>query len=202
MYIEALERGIGLHHSGLPRRYRSAVESLFRKGYLRVIFSTETLALGINMPCKSTVFIGDSLQLTPLMYRQTSGRAGRRGFDTFGHVVFWEMPLSKLRRLACARLPVLSGEFPISPTLALRTFQLLNSVRTQHIHGLADTVAKKRPVFEQKALQQQFKGEEIILERSLQRLYQNPLFSVSSVDKKEDSEDAARLRWAMRYAFR
>lgn len=197
-----MERGIGLHHNGLPRRYRAAVESLFRKGYLRIVFSTETLAVGINMPCKSTVFIGDSLQLTPLMYRQTSGRAGRRGFDTFGHIVFWELSFSKLKRLACARLPVLSGEFPVTPTLVLRTFQLLNTVRTQHILGLSNAIEKKRPILELKSLRQQYKVEEVILEGSLARLYQNPLFSISSTDAREDSEEAARVKWAIKYAFR
>lgn len=154
------------------------------------------------MPCKSTVFISDSLQLTPLMYRQTSGRAGRRGFDTFGHIIFWEMPFPKLRRLICARLPVLSGEFPISPTLALRTFQLLNTVRTNHILGLRDATEKRRPVLEQRALQQQYKLEGVVLEESLTRLYQNPLFSVSSANMREDIEEASRLRWAIRYSFR
>ena len=74
--IEALHRGIAVHHSGCNRLYRHTVEMLFRRGFIRVVFATGTLALGINMPCVTTVFCGDSVFLTALEYRQASGRAG------------------------------------------------------------------------------------------------------------------------------
>ena len=83
-----LRRGIGVHHAGMNRKYRQIVEILFRKGYLRVVIATGTLALGINMPCVTVVFSGDSVYLTALNYRQAAGRAGRRGFDLLGNVVF------------------------------------------------------------------------------------------------------------------
>eukprot|EP00914_Ancora_sagittata_P034876 GHVO01070299.1.p1 GENE.GHVO01070299.1~~GHVO01070299.1.p1 ORF type:complete len:1600 (+),score=341.09 GHVO01070299.1:451-4800(+) len=123
LLIGGIHRGIGIHHSGMSRRYRAAVEQLARMGALRLVISTETLALGINIPCKSTVFTGDSLKLTPLMFRQMSGRAGRRGFDSIGHIIFWELPLEKIRRLVSSELPLLSGAFPITHVGALRFLQ-------------------------------------------------------------------------------
>eukprot|EP01054_Gregarina_sp_Poly1_P009576 Gregarina_sp_Poly_1__9575@NODE_604_length_7213_cov_176_066331_g464_i0_p1_GENE_NODE_604_length_7213_cov_176_066331_g464_i0NODE_604_length_7213_cov_176_066331_g464_i0_p1_ORF_typecomplete_len2087_score368_84DEAD/PF00270_29/1_3e20ResIII/PF04851_15/4_6e12Helicase_C/PF00271_31/8_2e03Helicase_C/PF00271_31/6_8e06DUF5087/PF17006_5/0_095AAA_19/PF13245_6/4_8AAA_19/PF13245_6/3_4e02_NODE_604_length_7213_cov_176_066331_g464_i08957155 len=117
--MESLKRGLGLYHDALNREYRRAVELLFRMRYLRVVVSDVSLSMGVNMPCKTTVFAGDSSLLTPLLFRQTAGRAGRRGFDSLGHVVFWEFPFKKIRRLLCSKLPVLSGGYSVRPTIAV-----------------------------------------------------------------------------------
>jgi len=124
--IDALERGIGVHHAGMNRKYRQIVEILFRKGFLRVIVATGTLALGINMPCKTVIFSGDSVFLTALNYRQCAGRAGRRGFDLLGNVVFQGVSREKVCRLLSSRLPDLNGHFPLTTTLVLRLFTLLH----------------------------------------------------------------------------
>ncbi|MCJ1385234.1 hypothetical protein MMC17_008355 [Xylographa soralifera] len=123
--MEALKRGVGIHHAGMNRKYRTIVEILFRKGYIRVIIATGTLALGINMPCKTVIFSGDSVYLTALNFRQCAGRAGRRGFDILGNVVFHGIPIDKACRLLSSRLPDLNGHFPITTTLILRLFTLL-----------------------------------------------------------------------------
>ena len=124
--IDGLQRGIGVHHAGMNRKYRQVVEMLFRKGYLRVVIATGTLALGINMPCATVVFSGDSIFLTALNYRQAAGRAGRRGFDLLGNVVFQNISHGKICRLLSSRLPDLNGHFPITTTLVLRLFSLLH----------------------------------------------------------------------------
>ncbi|CAI6308174.1 unnamed protein product [Periconia digitata] len=124
--IRALRRGIGVHHAGMNRKYRQVCEMLFRKGYLRVVVATGTLALGINMPCKTVVFSGDSVFLTALNYRQAAGRAGRRGFDMLGNVVFHGISESKIHRLISSRLPDINGHFPLTTTLVLRLCALLN----------------------------------------------------------------------------
>ncbi|KAL8716680.1 MAG: hypothetical protein Q9225_006010 [Loekoesia sp. 1 TL-2023] len=123
---ESLTRGIGVHHAGMNRKYRQAVEMLFRKGFLRVVIATGTLALGINMPCATVVFSGDSVFLTALNFRQAAGRAGRRGFDLLGNVVFQNIATAKVCRLLSSRLPDLTGHFPVTTTLILRLFTLLH----------------------------------------------------------------------------
>lgn len=124
--VDALSRGIGVHHSGMNRKYRQVVEILFRKRFLRVVIATGTLALGINMPAKTVVFSGDSVFLTALNYRQCAGRAGRRGFDLLGNIVFHDISRPKVCRLMSSRLPDLNGHFPITTTLVLRLFTLLH----------------------------------------------------------------------------
>ncbi|KAF8843868.1 P-loop containing nucleoside triphosphate hydrolase protein [Paxillus ammoniavirescens] len=120
-----LRRGIAVHHSGMNKRYRTIVESLFRRGFVRVMFATGTLALGINAPTKTSVFCGDSPFLTALMYRQCAGRAGRRGYDLLGKVVFYGLTMDRVQRLALSKLPSLGANFPVTSTLILRLFNLL-----------------------------------------------------------------------------
>lgn len=93
------------------------------------------------MPCKTVVFAGDSVWLTALNFRQASGRAGRRGFDNLGNVVFLGIPINKTRLLISSKLPSLMGHFPITTSLVLRLFNLLHdSNNSEHairaINGL------------------------------------------------------------------
>ena len=93
----ALEAGIAPHHAGLVPAFRRAVEHCFSEGLLKLVFATETLALGINMPARTVVverfakFRGrDTSALTAGEYQQLTGRAGRRGIDTVGHAfILW-----------------------------------------------------------------------------------------------------------------
>jgi superfamily II RNA helicase len=83
---------------------------------LRVVIATSTLALGINAPCKTVVFAGDSPFLNGMMYRQMSGRAGRRGYDLYGNIVFFGVPTSKIKRLVVSLLPEIRCDPPASIT--------------------------------------------------------------------------------------
>jgi superfamily II RNA helicase len=89
-----LEKGIAVHHSGITPVFREMVEILFGKGYIKLLFATETFAVGINMPTKTVIFSsmtkydGKSFRLLKSHeYTQMSGRAGRRGLDTVGNVI-------------------------------------------------------------------------------------------------------------------
>lgn len=95
----ALLRGFAVHHAGLLPLVKELVEELFAQGLLGVVFATETLALGINMPARAVVleslrkFDGADFQfLTPGQYTQLTGRAGRRGIDNQGHGIVLYRP--------------------------------------------------------------------------------------------------------------
>lgn len=90
----AVERGIAAHHAGMLPVLKQTVERLFAAGLVKVVFATETLALGINMPARSVVLEKlvkwdgtGHVNLTPGEYTQLTGRAGRRGIDVEGHAV-------------------------------------------------------------------------------------------------------------------
>ena len=92
--IKLLEKGIAIHHSGVMPILREMVELLFGRGYIKVLFATETFAVGINMPTKTVMFTNmskfteDGLRrIHSHEYTQMAGRAGRRGLDTIGHVI-------------------------------------------------------------------------------------------------------------------
>jgi superfamily II RNA helicase len=92
-----VEKGVAYHHSGLVPMLKEIIEILFSKGFIKVLFATETFAVGINMPTKTAVFVGvkkydeqcqDMRVLTTAEYLQMAGRAGRRGLDTMGTVIY------------------------------------------------------------------------------------------------------------------
>ena len=91
MMLPLLKRGIGIHHGGLLPIVKEVIELLFQEGLLKVLFTTETFSMGINMPAKTVVFTsiekfdGDEFRwITGGEYIQMSGRAGRRGLDDKG----------------------------------------------------------------------------------------------------------------------
>ena len=96
-WITGMEAGIAAHHAGMVPPFKEAVEQCFAAGLIKVVFATETLAVGINMPARAVVieklskFTGERHQLlTPGEYTQLTGRAGRRGIDDVGFaIVLW-----------------------------------------------------------------------------------------------------------------
>ncbi|KAI8953917.1 hypothetical protein F4801DRAFT_66209 [Xylaria longipes] len=146
--FSALERGIAVHHAGMNRSYRQVVEILFRKGFLTAVIATGTLALGINMPCKTVAFIGDSTFLTTLNYRQGAGRAGRRGFDLLGNVVFSNISKMRAYELMSSRLPDLKGHFPLTTTLILRILGLIDAAgQSSFASGIVESLLTQNRLY-------------------------------------------------------
>lgn len=122
---EVLAKGIGFHHAGLLPKQKEIVEKLFAEGLIKVLYATETFAVGINMPAKVVCF--DSLRkydgithryLRTKEYYQLAGRAGRRGMDLKGLAISMVdrrgLDLERLRRLTAGDDEPLESQFSLS----------------------------------------------------------------------------------------
>jgi ATP-dependent RNA helicase HelY len=128
-FLDGLSRGIAAHHAGMLPTFKECVEELFATGRCKVVFATETLALGINMPARSVVieklskWNGEThADITPGEYTQLTGRAGRRGIDVEGHgVVLWQPGLEpkSVAGLASTRTYPLKSSFRPSYNMAV-----------------------------------------------------------------------------------
>ena len=111
-FIDCLRRGLAMHHAGMVPAFREIVEVCFERNLLAVVFATETLALGVNMPARSVALekfskFSDAGRkfLTSGEFSQMTGRAGRRGLDDEGHAIVCfanEVALSDVGRVALA----------------------------------------------------------------------------------------------------
>jgi ERCC4-related helicase len=167
---KALTRGIGMHYSEMPRKNKNAVERMFRQRKLKVVIATSTLAMGINMPCKTVIMAGDEPDLSSREYHQMIGRAGRRTFDNRGNVVFIGTPSRKVYRLLSTNVADLVGNVPLTPGLALRLFMRHNGVT---LLGSKES-AKVRAGYEKHTLAMS------------ERLVRYPFFKMGSTSGKEN----------------
>ena len=149
-FVAALGDGIAAHHAGLLPVLKAVVEEGFAAGLVKVVFATETLALGINMPARSVVieklvkYNGEThADLTPGEYTQLTGRAGRRGIDTLGHaIVVWQagMNPAAVAGLASRRTYPLRSSF--APTYNMTVNLLATRPRDRAIELLRGSFAQ------------------------------------------------------------
>ncbi|MCL1838452.1 MAG: DEAD/DEAH box helicase [Propionibacteriaceae bacterium] len=140
-FFDAFRFGIAAHHAGLLPAFKAAVEEGFVRGLVKVVFATETLALGINMPAKSVVleklvkYNGEShADITPGEYTQLTGRAGRRGIDVEGHaIVSWTPGLDPraLAGLASKRTYPLRSSFKPTYNMAVNLVATVGKERAR-----------------------------------------------------------------------
>ena len=142
-FSDALQRGVAAHHAGMLPLFKETVEDLFSRGLVKVVFATETLALGINMPARSVVmeklvkWDGSShVDVTPGEYTQLTGRAGRRGIDTEGHAVVVAHPgldPVQLAGLASKRLYPLRSSFRPTYNMAVNLVAQVGRDRAREV---------------------------------------------------------------------
>ena len=142
-FLDGLTRGVAAHHAGMLPTFKECVEELYLRGLCKVVFATETLALGINMPARTVVleklskWNGEAhVDLTPGEYTQLTGRAGRRGLDVEGHgVVLWEPGMSpkEVAGLASTRTYPLRSSFRPSYNMAVNLVHQFGRERAREL---------------------------------------------------------------------
>ncbi len=142
-WTEGLQRGVAPHHAGLLPAFKEVVEELYQKKLVKVVFATETLALGINMPARTVVleklekFNGEArVSITAGEYTQLTGRAGRRGIDVEGHsVIQWREGLDpqEVASLASRRTYPLNSSFRPTYNMAVNLIDQFGRPRTREV---------------------------------------------------------------------
>ena len=142
-----VESGIAAHHAGMVPTFKEIVEALFMRGLVKVVFATETLAVGINMPARAVVidkmskFTGEHHQLLKASeYTQLTGRAGRRGIDVLGHaIVVWNhfVSFEQVAAVALSRTFRLSSAFRTTYNMAVNLVRTHSPEETHHLLNLS-----------------------------------------------------------------
>ena len=134
-----VKRGVAFHHAGILPKLKEIVETLFEQGLIKVLYATETFAVGINMPAKTVCF--DSLQkydgisyryLNTKEYFQLAGRAGRRGIDKFGKSIALVdrrfTSIKTVKRLMHRDIEPIQSQFKLSYNSILNMIKNHNSI--------------------------------------------------------------------------
>jgi len=147
VWLAGLEAGVAAHHAGMVPPMKEAVEEAFATGLVKMVFATETLSLGINIPARTVVveklskFTGERHEfLTPGEYTQLAGRAGRRGIDTSGHViVLWNpfVPFDQVAALASRRTYELTSSFRPTYNMAANLVRRYPPDEAHHLLNLS-----------------------------------------------------------------
>lgn len=106
--IDLLWRGVGVYVRGLPDPYLRIIQNLACDGELAIVFSDESLVFGVSMPFRTTVITNDNIN--SMMYHQMAGRAGRRGLDKEGNVVFINNTWENIKKLSISSIPNIIGQ--------------------------------------------------------------------------------------------
>ena len=174
--VELLRKGIGIHHAGMMPILREMTEIMFAKGFVKLLFCTETMSVGINLPVKTTIFTdvnkfnGTSLRiLHGHEYTQAAGRAGRLGLDSVGHVIhlnnlFRNVNIISYKNMMKGDPQKLISKFKISYNLLLNLVDIKNHDFTQfvnksmikeNVNESINTVLLEKQELENKIIQKQ-----------------------------------------------
>lgn len=137
--LSLIRKGVAYHHSGLIPILKELVEIIFKQGLIKLLFATETFAVGVNMPTRTVVITDINKMsntgrrlLSTAEYKQISGRAGRRGKDTIGNVILlplYEFPQKdNLKKVLLGELPHISSKFNLDYLFVLKSIKTNNNI--------------------------------------------------------------------------
>lgn len=145
-HVEPLKQGIAAHHAGVLPAWKGLIEELFQEGLIKVVFATETLAAGINMPARTTVISSLSKRtdrghrlLTASEFLQMAGRAGRRGMDSLGYVVTVQTPFEGAKEAAYLAT---SGADPLVSQFTPSYGMVLNLLQTHTLEEAKNLIER------------------------------------------------------------
>ena len=173
-HLEFLYQGVASHHAGLLPGWKVLVEKLFQKGLIKVVFSTETLAAGINMPARSTIISSISKRtdsghrlLTANEFLQMSGRAGRRGMDKVGYVTVVGTQFQTPEEVAEL---VLSGSNPLESRFSPKYSMVLNLLQKFTVDESKELILKSFGYFSSNDRLKPLINEQNNAEKTLEKL--------------------------------
>ena len=194
-----LEKGIGIHHGGMLPVFRELIEKMFKRGFIKLLVATETFAVGINLPCKTTVFPSltkwDGSKTRLLQgheYIQQAGRAGRRGFDVKGEVfhcvnLFSDIPHHiEYEKMLMGKPQELISKFRISYEFVLNVFTVMEKLDKENILDFAKNSMVVNEL--EKEVEYYIKtGEE--LQKQLQSKQEQVKYMQTSIETIKEYED-------------
>jgi superfamily II RNA helicase len=194
-----LYEGLAVHHAGMLPSWKAVVEKLFQRGLLKVVFATETLAAGINMPARTTIISAISKRsddghrpLTASEFLQMSGRAGRRGMDEVGHVVVLHHPFERVED--AAKL-VTSPADPLSSRFTPSYGMVLNLLQRHTLEEAKDLIERSFGQFTINRQLEPWYEKRMVMEQELSRLSKplcpGELGDLKLYQKRMDTHNAA-----------
>ena len=198
--VALLEKGIGIHHSGMIPVLREIVELFISKKYIKLLFATESFSIGLDCPIKTAVFTGirkfDGLQDRFLLsheYTQMAGRAGRRGIDTIGNVIhcnnLFKMPtVNEYKAILSGKPQELVSKFHISFQLVLNLMKQGSGSKNEFIQFMEksmiqDEIHKETQKREKELL---FIGDQIVIKQGIIDNLKTPLEQLKSYKTLEE----------------
>ncbi len=224
-HIEYLLQGVASHHAGLLPAWKNLVEKLFQKGLIKVVFATETLAAGINMPARSTVISATSKRtdsghrmLTASEFLQMSGRAGRRGMDEIGYVTIVGTPFQtpeEVAELVLSDANPLESRFSPSYSMVLNLLQRFSLDEAKELilksFGYYSAGSRMQPILKQFELNEKEKeqrffacpyklsDEEFIKYDKMRHLYVQNRQTFKKICKQEQSKNRPLSKEALAF---